>query len=159
MTQTDAPLELFYSYAHEDRDLRNKLDRFLVMLKHQGLIKNWHDAEIEAGAEWDAEIKEHLNSAQIILLLVSNDFLASDYIYNVELKRAMERHSAGEARVIPVILRPCDWETSQFSRLKALPTDAKPVTTWDNWDEAFTDIVKGIRGAVTRMKKNRSPDS
>ncbi len=98
--------------------------------------------------EWAGEIDQHLNSAQVILLLVSASFLASDYCYDVELKRAMERHEAGEARVIPVILRPVDWHDAPFGKLQALPRNAKPVTRWTDRDEAFADVARGIRAAV-----------
>ena len=143
------PVTLFYSYAHEDEELRNQLDKHLHLLEHQGLITSWHDREIRAGDDWAIEIDTHLGSAQIILLLISADFLASDYCYGVEMKRALERHFTGEARVIPVVLRPVDWKYDPIlSSLQALPTDSKPVTTWSSsppYDAAFEDIAKGIR--------------
>ncbi|HEV2705097.1 MAG TPA: TIR domain-containing protein, partial [Pyrinomonadaceae bacterium] len=141
-------VEIFYSYSHLDEELRCELVKHLANLEHQGVIKGWHDRKITAGTEWAGKIDEHLNSAQIILLLISSDFMASPYCNDVEVKRAMERHEAGEARVIPVILRPCDWEGAPFSKLQALPTDAKAVTLSSNRDEAFLDIVKGIRKVV-----------
>ena len=107
-------LELFYSYAHEDEELRSQLDKHLSLLRHQRLIKDWHDRQISAGKEWTKELNTHLETAHIILLLISADFLASDYCYSVEMRRAMERHEAGEALVIPVILRPVDWEREPF---------------------------------------------
>ena len=140
--------ELFYSYAHSDERLRNALEKHLAIMKRQGLIEGWHDRKIVAGSEWKDQIDEHLNSAGIILLLVSADFLASNYCYDIEMTRAIERHEAGEAIVIPVILRPCDWKDTPFSKLQALPKDAKPVTTWSNRDEAFLDVARGIRAAV-----------
>lgn len=140
---------LFYSYAHEDEELRNQLGKHLHLLKRQGLITSWHDREIRAGDDWAIEIDTHLESAQIILLLISADFLASDYCYGVEMKRALERHFAGEARVIPIILRPVDWQHDLLlSSLQALPTDGKPVTIWSSsppYDAAFEDIAQGIR--------------
>lgn len=158
--QLTEPLELFYSYSHKDEDLRDKLETHLSMLKRQKVISQWHDRVIIAGQEWGGEIDEHLKSADIILLLVSADFLASDYCYDIELKLAMERHEAGEACVIPVILRPCDWSGAPFSKLHALPRNAKPVTIWSNHDEAFTDIVQGIRKAVVdalALRKRAAP--
>ncbi len=125
------PMTLFYSYAHEDEELRNQLDKHLHLLERQGLITSWHDCEIRAGDDWAIEIDTHLESAQIILLLISADFLASDYCYGVEMKRALERHFTGEARVVPIILRPVDWKHEPIlNSLQALPTDGKPVTTW-----------------------------
>ena len=112
--QSPESLELFYSYSHKDEELRDQLENHLAMLKREGVISGWHDRRISAGQEWDGEIDDHLNSVEIILLLVSSDFLASNYCYDIEVKRAMERHEAGEARVIPIILRPCDWQRAPF---------------------------------------------
>lgn len=147
-------VEVFYSYSHKDESLRDELLNHLSALKRQGVIANWHDRKIGAGREWKGEIDEHLDNAQVILLLISSDFLASDYCYDVEMKRAMERHEKGEARVIPVILRPVDWSGTLFAKLQALPRDAKPVTTWSNQDEAFADVARGIRAAVEDLAVN-----
>jgi TIR domain len=145
---SSGPVALFYSYAHKDEELRDQLDKHLHLLERQGLITSWHDREIRAGDNWANEIDTHLESAQIILLLISADFLASDYCYGVEMRRALERHFAGEARVIPIILRPVDWKLDPIlSSLQSLPTDGKPVTTWSPsppYDAAFEDIAQGI---------------
>jgi len=140
--------KVFYSYAHEDEDLRNKLETHLAILRRNGVISEWHDRRILAGAKWSQAIDDHVNTSDLILLLISPDFLASDYCHDIEMKRAMERHAAGEAMVIPVILRPVDWQGALFSQLQALPKDAKPITTWQNLDEAFTDVARGIRKAI-----------
>jgi tetratricopeptide (TPR) repeat protein len=145
-------LEIFYSYAHEDEKLRDKLEKHLSQLKHQGVISEWHDREITAGSEWANQISEHLESAQIILLLISPDFLASDYCHDVEMTRAMEQHHTQEARVIPIILRPVDWEGAPFSKLQCLPRNAEPVTLWKNEDAAFLDISKGIRKVAEEIR-------
>src|ERR1051325_11600807 len=129
-------VEVFYSYAHEDEKLCDELKKHLANLKRQGVITDWYDRDISAGKEWNEDIELHLNSAKVILLLISPDFMNSDYINDVEVKRAMERHERGEARVIPVILRPVDWEGTPFSKLQGLPTDAVAVTLWKNQDEA-----------------------
>src|SRR6266567_2975604 len=141
-------IELFYSYAHEDEPLRQELEKHLSLLKRQGYITGWHDRDISAGQEWKHEIDSHLDSAQIILLLVSPDFMASDYCYDIEVKRAMQRHESGEARVIPVILRPVDWHEAMFGKLKALPRDGKAVRLWPDRDAAFYDIARGIREVI-----------
>src|SRR5690349_5863095 len=107
--QSRAPVSVFYSYAHQDEALRQQLETHLSLLRRQGLISEWYDRKILPGAEWVGEIDEHLERASIILLLISADFLASDYCYDKEMTRALERHKQGEARVIPIILRPCDW--------------------------------------------------
>ncbi|MFL5628042.1 MAG: toll/interleukin-1 receptor domain-containing protein [Ktedonobacteraceae bacterium] len=145
-------IEVFYSYAHKDEKLRNKLETQLSLLKQQGHITNWHDRKIDAGQEWANEINEHLNAADIILLLVSPDFLASNYCYSIEMKRALERHERGEARVIPVIIRPVYWQGAPIGKLQALPKDAKPVTSWNNQDEAFFNVAEGIRKIVEEIR-------
>ena len=123
-------VEVFYSYSHRDEELREELERHLSILKRQGVITAWHDRKIGAGTEWKGQIDTHLNTAHVILLLISSDFLASDYCYDIEMRRAMERHAAGDARVIPIILRPVSWKGAPFEKLQALPKDAKPVTSW-----------------------------
>src|SRR5215467_4123286 len=141
-------VEVFFSYSHKDQRLRDQLEAHLKLLRKEGLISSWHDHKIGAGEEWKGQIDAHLNTAQIILLLVSSDFIASDYCYDIEMKRAMERHQLGEARIIPVILRPCDWHNARFGKLQALPKDGKPITTWQNHDSAFLDVARGIRKVV-----------
>lgn len=145
-------IKIFFSYCHRDEDLMKELVKHLSILKRQGIIRDWHDRQIIAGQEWASQIDEHLNSAQIILLLVSSDFLASDYCWGIEMRRAMERHAAGEACVIPVILRSVDWQGAPFGKLQSLPKDARPITSWANRDEAFLDVAQGIRKAVEQMQ-------
>ncbi|MFN6473778.1 MAG: toll/interleukin-1 receptor domain-containing protein [Nostoc sp. SerVER01] len=145
--------EVFFSYSHKDKELRDKLATHLSSLKHERIISTWHDRDINAGSEWAKEIDTHLNSAQLILLLISADFIASEYCFNIEMIRAIERHEAGEACVIPIILRPVDWSGTPFKKLKVLPEDGKPITTWDNLDAAFLDVTQGIRKVVEKMKK------
>ena len=111
----------FFSYSHSDETLRNELEKHFSTLRRQGFIKTWHDRGIGAGKEFDQEISQHIEEADIILLLISPDFLASDYCYEKEMTRALERHKSGEARVIPVILRPCDWHDAPFGKLQAVP--------------------------------------
>ena len=147
-------IRLFYSYSHKDELLRDELEEALALLKRQGLISGWHDRKIGAGEEWRGAIDKNLEEAQVILLLVSSSFLASHYCWDVETKRAVERHDRGEARVIPIILRPCDWHGALFGKLQALPKDAKAVTSWTNKDEAWTDVALGIRRAVEAMTAN-----
>jgi hypothetical protein len=146
------PLEVFYSYSHEDEKLRDRLEKQLALLKRTGLIVSWHDRRIDAGQEWSKQIDAHVRSAHIILLLISADFIASDYCCAVEMQIALERHGKHEAVVIPVILRPVDWSTAPFARLQALPRDGKPITKWENEDEAFADVARGIRDVVSRFE-------
>lgn len=146
-----APVKLFYAYSHKDEKQRDRLEKHLTMLKRQGVIEEWHDRKIGAGIEWKGQIDKHLNEARVILLLVSADFLHSNYCYDVELKRALERHWAGEARVVPIIIKPCDWQHPPLNGLQALPKDGKPVVKWRTQDEAFTDVARGIRDAIQSL--------
>lgn len=144
-------ISVFFSYSHKDEVLRDDLANHLKILERAGVIRSWHDRRIEAGEDWKAAIDEHLASATVVLLLVSSDFLASDYCYDVEVKRALERHDAREATVIPVVLRSCKWNRAPFARLQALPKNAIPVTSWTNRDEAWTSVVDGIEKAIARI--------
>lgn len=117
------PVEVFCCYAHEDKQLLNKLRLQLIPMKREGLIDIWDDTAIDAGTEWEREVEKHINTAHIILLLISPYFTASDYCYSKEMKRAMERHEAGEAQVVPIILRSVLWENMPFGKLQALPKD------------------------------------
>jgi TIR domain len=144
-------IEVFFSYAREDKALRNKLATHLSLMQHQGIIKAWYDGNIIGGTAWEKELLDHLDSARMILLLVSSDFLASTYSYETELALAMERHKKGEAIVIPIILRPCDWHGAPFGKLQALPEDAKAITKWEDQDDAFLSVAKGIRAAVQKL--------
>lgn len=143
--------KVFFSYSHADERLRDQLEKQLAMLKRQGVIETWHDRRIGAGQNIDKVIDEHINTDEIILLLVSSDFLASDYCYDTEMQRAMERHDAGEAIVIPVILRACDWHHAPFGKLNATPRDGKPITQWPDIDEAFLQVAKAVREAAASL--------
>jgi TIR domain len=143
------PISVFISYSHRDALLYEELAKHLRSLEHQQLITSWSDRRIAAGTDFDADICRELDHADLILLLISPDFISSEYCWGKELKRAMERHQAGNARVIPVILRPVEWQQTPFGKLLALPTDGRPVTRWENQDEAFLDIERGIRFAIT----------
>ncbi len=146
--------EIFISYAHQDEVLRDKLITHLSSLRWQGLIIDWYDRKISPGVNWENEIDIHLREAYIIILLISPDFMASPYCYGIEMKQALERHKAGDARVIPIILRPVYWEGASFDKLQVLPKGARPVTSWSNIDEAFLDIVQGIRKAIDDLTSN-----
>jgi LuxR family glucitol operon transcriptional activator len=144
-------IEIFYSYSHKDKALRDELEIHLSALKRKGVITGWHDRDIDAGEDWAGEIDEHLTTSSVILLLVSPYFIDSDYCYEIEMTRALERHEAGEALVIPIILRPTDWRDLPFGRLQCLPTNAKPVVSWSNKDEAFFNVAQGIRKSIEAM--------
>ncbi len=142
---------VFFSYSHEDEELRDQLDAHLKLLQRQRVISTWHDRKILPAEEWDQKIDRRLETADIILLLVSADFIASDYCWDKEVTRAMERHEAKEAVVIPVLLRRCDLKDAPFAKLQGLPSDVKAVKDWEDRDAAWTDVAKGIRKIVEQM--------
>jgi predicted ATP-binding protein involved in virulence len=143
-------MKVFISYSRRDKDLLDKLNAHLGSLRHTGKI-TWSDQDIEVGNEWERALGEHLDTADIILLLISADFLASDYCYSIELQRALKRHENREAYVTPVILRACDWKNSPIGKLQVLPTDGKPLNSWPETDEALTNVVKGLRRIIQKM--------
>jgi len=136
-------ITIFISYAHEDEQLCLELQKHLCLLQRVKDVKLWSDHNIAAGAEWEQEMSQYLDTAQIILLLISADFMAADHCYSIEMKRALERHEDGEAHVIPIILRPVFWKIAPFAKLQALPPGGEPVTS-KNQDEAFSEIAQGI---------------
>ncbi|MBD2124863.1 tetratricopeptide repeat protein [Microcoleus sp. ZQ-A2] len=148
------PVEVFISYHEKDEKLREELEKHLTTLHREKAITSWHDRKIVAGQEIKGEIDKYLNRAGLILLLVSPDFLASDYHWTVEITRALERNAAGKARVIPVLLRHADWETAPIDKLSPLPRNRQPVKSWTDWDEAFLQVIRGIREEVERLVAN-----
>ncbi len=147
---TTKAVKIFYCYARKDKGLRDELERHLAGLKRSEQVIFWYDREILPGTEWKGEIHRHLDTSDIILLLISPNFIQSDYCYSIEMRRALERHKAGAMSVIPIILRPCSWNEMPIHALQALPQDGKPITTWRNRDEAFQNVVAGIREVVKR---------
>lgn len=139
---------LFFSYSHADEDLRDQLELHLSALRRQGVISAWHDRRILAGSDVGNSIDEHIDHADVILLLISPNFIDSDYCYEREMMRALQRHSERKSRVIPVILRPCDWHDLKFGKLLATPTDGRPITMWPNTDQAFLNVVMSIKAAL-----------
>jgi len=144
-------LSVFVSYSHRDESFKDDLVKHLSPLKRLGLVEEWHDRKITAGAEWDKVISEKLEAAKIILLLVSIDFITSAYCYDVELERALERHAKNEAVVIPIVVRNCLWQHTPFAKLQALPKDAKAVSSWSDRDDAFTIIAESIRQIAEQL--------
>jgi hypothetical protein len=149
-------IKLFCSYSHKDEALRDELGKHLKLFERQGLVRSWHDRKIGAGDLWQEAIDRGLREADVILLLISADFLASDYCFDIEMQKALDRHAAGEALVIPVILRPVDWRATPFSKLQALPADGRPVTTFENLDIALEQVAQGIRRAIEGLKQKRN---
>jgi hypothetical protein len=144
-------VRLFFSYSHKDEELRDELEKHLASLKHQGIIDTWHDRCIEAGEEWAKKIDDQLHTADIILLLVSADFIASRYCYDLEMKEALRRHEAREAKVIPVILRSCDWHDLPFGKLQAATRDGRAVVKFPTLDDGFLEVLQAIKAAAKSM--------
>lgn len=140
--------KLFFSYSHKDEDLRDALEVHLAMLKRQGLIEAMHDRRIAAGERLDGAIDAYLEEADVILCLLSPDFIASEYCYSREMTRALERHAAGEAQVIPIVLRHCEWRQTPLKDLRGTPRDNKPVKAWADRDEALNDVATDVRRAI-----------
>ena len=146
-------LSVFISYAHEDEELLIELQKHLGPLRRSGLITTWYDRQIVPGTEWSQEVDRHLNAAALILLLISSDFLDSDYCYSNEMQHALGRHKKGDAVVIPILLRPVAWDDrAPFANLACLPHGGKTVTEWPNRDAAFRDIAQGIRQAIEQLR-------
>lgn len=144
-------VNVFISYSHADDELRDELDKHLKALQRQGLVEFWHDRRIVAGEEWNQKIDSHLLNDEIVLLLISADFIASDFCYNIEMQTALQRHSKGEAIVIPVILRDCDWHSLPFGKLQAATKDGKAVKNYTSLDTAFTEIIGSIKEAIKQL--------
>lgn len=150
-------IKLFYSYSQKDESYRDDLEKALAMLKRFDDLQEWHFRKILPGQEIDSEIDKELENSDIILLLVSIDFLASSYCYDIEVKKAMEMHDNGQAVVIPVILRECDWKhvSSPFKKLEGLPKNGKPIKQWEDVDAAFNDITQRLKATIQDIKQRR----
>ena len=138
-------LNVFVSYSHIDEEAKDQLLKHLQPLRRSRLIETWTDRQIKGGENWDDKIGQALEEADIILLIISIDFINSDYCYGIEMERSMEKHADGTARVIPLIYRNCMWSQAPFAGIQALPKDAKPITSWESIDDAFVNVVEGIK--------------
>lgn len=150
---------VFFSYSHSDEGLRDQLEKQLSILKRQGVIETWHDRRIGAGEEIDKAISDNLMAADIILLLISPDFINSDYCYDREMTAAMERHERGEAIVIPVILRACQWHGAPFGKLNATPPDGRPITQAVDRDQAFLEVANAVQAAAKKLGRGKGTSS
>jgi hypothetical protein len=151
-------INIFFAYSRVDSALRERLDKHLSGLKRKNYINTWYDGKIDAGKEWEKEIDSNLSKSDILLLLISADFIASDYCYDVEMKKAIARHEKGDAVIIPIILNPCDWSDLPFSKIQSLPQNGQPITSnfWDNPEIAFNEVAKSIKDIVEDLLKNKN---
>jgi hypothetical protein len=150
---------VFYSYSHKDTELRDRLGTYLAPLKHQKKIDEWYDRKIQPGAKWETEISARLESADLIMLLVSADFLASDYCFGVELDKAFTRLKRGDVKVVPILLKPCLWQESRFSAIQIIPRDARAITSWGSTEEAFNEVANEISALVSEAPPSRPESS
>jgi len=149
-------IKVFISYSHKDEQYKDSLDEHLTMLKRNCVIDEWHDRKIIAGKKWAEDISENLELSEVILFLISSSFLASDYCFSNEMQRAIAMHEEGKAQLIPILIRPCDWGSSELSKFQAVPKDAKPISLWANQDEAWLDAVTGIKRHLEKFKSTAS---
>jgi len=152
MASERQPVRVFISYSHEDLDHRDELVKHMALLRRQGLIDLWDDRRIVPTEEWEPAIEAHLNSSDLIFLLISAEFIDSDYCYNKEMPRAMERQRAGEARVLPVFLCHCDWEEAPFAKLEGLPRGAVPITEHPDRHKAWKGVAQGVREVIATLR-------
>jgi hypothetical protein len=150
---------VFYSYSHKDTEWRDRLSTYLAPLKRQSKIVEWYDRKIQPGADWETEISAQLESAQLIVLLISADFLASEYCFGVEVEKAFVRLKRGEVKVVPILVEPCLWEESPFSALQIVPRDAKAISKWGSTGEALEVVAREIRTLVSEAPPSPSQPS
>jgi hypothetical protein len=151
-----ARIKVILSYAHRDEKLRDELAKHLAALRRSAVIDIWYDGKITPGDEFDRDILQHLQHSDLVLLLISPDFMHSDYCYLREMRIALRRHAKAQACVIPIILRPVDWHETPIGKLSALPKDGRPVTSWRRRDDALLDVAKGIRRAAEELRQRRA---
>jgi DNA repair exonuclease SbcCD ATPase subunit len=150
-------INVFFAYSREDAKLRDHLEKHLSALKRKEYTQMWYDGKIDAGKEWEMEIDSHLAKADIILLLISANFIASDYCYEIEMKKAISRHNKGEAVVIPIILASCDWSDLPFSKIQSLPQNGIPITSpkWLDRESAFSEVATSIKNTVYELRLSK----
>jgi hypothetical protein len=145
------PVKCFYSYSHTDIDFRKKLSNYLAPLRQQKKIVEWYDRYIEPGTDWNKEITDKIDSVDLIFFLITAEFLASDYSFGVEVELAFNRLKKKEAKIVPILIKPCLWDQSRFSELQIIPRDAKPITSWSSVDDAFFQVAEEIKNMVNAI--------
>ena len=151
-------INVFICYSHLDELLKEKLEAHLITLKRLGLISSWNDRKLVPGQNWETELDKYFLDSDIILLLISSDFIASEYCYNIEMKKAIEFHDANKKVVIPIILRECDWEGTPFEKIQGLPKDMKPIVSrhWHTADEAFLNTIQGVKKQIKDFQSKKT---
>lgn len=150
-------IKVFFSYSHKDEKFREELDAHLSPLRRNKIIEVWNDRVIDAGKEFDKVIDSNLLDSNIILLLISSNFINSDYCYDIEMEEALNMHNSGSASVIPIILQPCAWSTiTPLTKLKVCPTDGKAITLYSNQHEAFMNVAESIKKVAENIRLKQS---
>lgn len=152
-------VNVFISYSHKDEKYKESLEEHLSGLRRKGVIDDWNDRKIVAGQDWSNKIENSLETSSVVLFLVSSSFLASDYCMGIEAERAMEMHQENRAILIPIIVRPCDWMEAEFSQFQGLPKDAVPVSSWSSEDEAWLDVINGIKKSLVEFHEKKTEES
>lgn len=156
-TTSPRPIHLFVAYARADEDFRRELLKTLADWKREGLIVDiWSDREIAPGKDWDDAIKDALNAADLILVLMSRDSIASEYIASVEIVRALERHASGEARVVPVVIKPCDWPSTKLAKLQIVPSSGKARSKYADPEDFWLDVRSELKKVVLELQAVRA---
>ena len=155
--ESRAPISIFASYAPQDAPLEQELKEHQRPLQREGWIELWPDRDMSVATGWEQQSSKHLQTAQIILLLVSIDYLNSDYCRDIEMKQALERHQRREVRLLPILLRPCFWDSSPLGKLQVLPRNGQPVTTWSHREAAWLDVVQTLRRVVDQLLREPKP--
>jgi hypothetical protein len=155
----NVPAHIFYSYSRHDLSLMTELDDRLSEMRSQGLIKTFWDRHMDPGSEWHSETTEELKDADIVLFLVSPDFLISRYCQQVELPETLELHSYSLARAIPIILRSCEWQDTPLGRLQAIPIGGVPVIEWSYRNEAWGEVTRSLHLVVDQVRRQWNPVS
>ena len=148
---------IFVSYSHLDTPAMERLRTHLAALMRDG-VSVWFDGDLDAGDQLSTGIARALRQADIFVALLSPDYLASNYCWNIEYRRAMNRRARGSMRVVAAVVRPCDWKSTRAAGFKLLPRDGRPVTRWRSADEAFLNIAEGIKGVVRTVRKDMTQD-
>ncbi|MDQ2905344.1 MAG: toll/interleukin-1 receptor domain-containing protein [Chloroflexota bacterium] len=156
-TRVQQPITLMYAYAQADAPLRDQLERHLAILRQQGLIRDWSDRQIVPGTDWKQAIETQVRQASLFLVLLSPDFVASDYCFGQEMQEALRRQAAGESLVIPILVHPVDWQRLPFAHLQVLPRSRTPVAQWSDQDEAWAEVVEGISEAIDHLHARSRP--
>lgn len=158
MSTREPKVKIFYSYSHKDEELREQFEAHMSSLKRTGYIEEWHDRKILPGQTWKTSIYSNMEESDIVLFLVSSDFLNSDYCYNKEVLKSVERHNQGKCTVVPILVRDCDYEGTPFESIQGLPTDMKPIISrhWHNIDEAFVNVARGLKKIIKQKHQEKS---